>query len=102
MINKKISTLLATDAEVQVPHYRRLNTTLHHREAEKETEMIHYFNFYTKSEKPIKAIICHLLNDTPAEDISNRSVDLRLCYKCQAVAIYPSSEVIILSFSPFY
>jgi hypothetical protein len=28
-----------------------------------------YFTFYPKSEKPMKAVICHLLQNTPAEDI---------------------------------
>jgi hypothetical protein len=33
-------------------------------------------NFFPKSEKPIKAVICHLPHNTPAEDISDGLVSL--------------------------
>jgi hypothetical protein len=35
-----------------------------------------YFSFYPKSEKPINAVIRHLPQDTPAEDISDGLVSL--------------------------
>jgi hypothetical protein len=35
-----------------------------------------YFNFYPKSQKSIKAVICHLPYTTPAEDISDGLVNL--------------------------
>jgi hypothetical protein len=34
------------------------------------------FTFFSKSEKPIKAIICHLPQNTPAEDISDGLMNL--------------------------
>jgi hypothetical protein len=36
-----------------------------------EENNLQYFTFSPKSEKPIKAVICHIPPDTPAEDISN-------------------------------
>jgi hypothetical protein len=41
-----------------------------------DCQHLNYFTFFPKSEKPIKAVIRHLLADTPAEDISNALVDL--------------------------
>jgi hypothetical protein len=35
-----------------------------------------YYSFYQKSEKPMKAVICHLPHNTPAEDISDGLVSL--------------------------
>jgi hypothetical protein len=35
-----------------------------------------YYSFYIKSQKPIKAVICHLPPNTPAEDISDILVNL--------------------------
>jgi hypothetical protein len=35
-----------------------------------------YYSFYLKSQKPIKAVICRLPPSTPAEDISDRLVNL--------------------------
>jgi endonuclease V-like protein UPF0215 family len=35
-----------------------------------------YYTFYPKAEKPIKAVLCHLPNNTPAQDISDGLVDL--------------------------
>jgi hypothetical protein len=40
-------------------------------------DKLHYFSFYTKSEKPIEAVIRHQAKDTPA-DISTELMDLRL------------------------
>jgi hypothetical protein len=36
----------------------------------------HYFIFSPNSENPIKAVVCQLLPDMPAEDISNSLKDL--------------------------
>jgi hypothetical protein len=41
-----------------------------------EAKHLSYYTFFPKSEKPIKAVIRHLLHDTPAEDISNSLNDL--------------------------
>jgi hypothetical protein len=41
------------------------------------TNNLPYYTFFPKSEKPIKAVIRHLPNNTPAEDISNGLVSLR-------------------------
>jgi hypothetical protein len=41
-----------------------------------ETHNLHYFTFYPKSLKPIKALIRHLPLNTPAQDISDRLMDL--------------------------
>jgi hypothetical protein len=41
-----------------------------------DCQHLNYFTFFPKSEKPIKAVIRHLLADTPAEDISNALVEL--------------------------
>jgi hypothetical protein len=41
-----------------------------------ESKHLNYYTFFPKSEKPIKAVIRHLLHDTPAEDISNSLNDL--------------------------
>jgi hypothetical protein len=35
-----------------------------------------YYSFYPKSEKPMKAVIRHLPQNTPAEDISDGLVSL--------------------------
>jgi hypothetical protein len=35
-----------------------------------------YFTFYCKSQRPIKAVILHLPFTSPAEDISDRLVDI--------------------------
>jgi hypothetical protein len=35
-----------------------------------------YFTYFPKSEKPVKAVICHLPSNTPAQDISDGLVDL--------------------------
>jgi hypothetical protein len=42
-----------------------------------EKNNFHYFTFCPNCKKPVKAIICHLLPDTSAKDISNRLEDLR-------------------------
>jgi hypothetical protein len=39
-----------------------------------EEEKLHYFSFYSKSEKAVKGPTCHLPIDTPAKDIYNRLV----------------------------
>jgi hypothetical protein len=45
-----------------------------------------YFTFSQNSEKPIKAVFCHLTPDMPAEDISNSLEGLRLqCHQCEAI-----------------
>jgi hypothetical protein len=36
-----------------------------------EKNNLHYFTFFSNSEKPIQAVMRHLSPDTPAEDISN-------------------------------
>jgi hypothetical protein len=41
-----------------------------------DSKHLSYFTFFPKSEKPMKAVIRHLLIDTPAEDIANALVDL--------------------------
>jgi hypothetical protein len=41
-----------------------------------ESKHLNHYTFFPKSEKPIKAVIRHLLHDTPAEDISNSLNDL--------------------------
>jgi hypothetical protein len=41
-----------------------------------ETHKLPYFTFFPKSQKPIKAVICHLPHNTPAEDISDGLVNL--------------------------
>jgi hypothetical protein len=41
-----------------------------------ETNNLSYYTFYPKSQKPIKAVICHLPQNTPAEDIHDGLVDL--------------------------
>jgi hypothetical protein len=41
-----------------------------------ENNNLSYFTFYPKSEKPIKAVIRHLPENTPAEDISDGLVSL--------------------------
>jgi hypothetical protein len=41
-----------------------------------ETNNLSYYTFYPKSQKLIKAVICHLHQNTPAEDIRNGLVDL--------------------------
>jgi hypothetical protein len=41
-----------------------------------EKSNLHYFTFSPNSEKPIEAVICHLLPDTSAEVISNNPEDL--------------------------
>jgi hypothetical protein len=41
-----------------------------------ESSNLPYFTFYSKSQKPIKAVIRHLPITTPAEDISDGFVDL--------------------------
>jgi hypothetical protein len=41
-----------------------------------EAKHLNYYTFFPKSEKPIKAVIRHLLHDTPAEDIANSLNDL--------------------------
>jgi hypothetical protein len=41
-----------------------------------ETNNLSYFTFYPKSEKPTKAVICHLPVNTPAEDICDGLVSL--------------------------
>jgi hypothetical protein len=37
---------------------------------------VSYYSFYPKSKKPMKAVICHLPHNTPAEDISDELVSL--------------------------
>jgi hypothetical protein len=39
-------------------------------------QRLSYFTFFPKSEKPIKAVICHLPLNTPAEDIYDGLVNL--------------------------
>jgi hypothetical protein len=41
-----------------------------------EKSNLHYFTFSPNSKKPIKAVICHLPPDMPAEGISNRLENL--------------------------
>jgi hypothetical protein len=41
-----------------------------------ETSNLFYYTFYPKSQKPIKAMICHLPQNTPVEDIHNGLVEL--------------------------
>jgi hypothetical protein len=41
-----------------------------------ESNKLSYYTFFAKSEKPIKAVIRHLLLHTPAEDISDELVSL--------------------------
>jgi hypothetical protein len=41
-----------------------------------ESTNLSYFTFFPKSEKPIKAVICHLPSNTPAQDISDGLMDL--------------------------
>jgi hypothetical protein len=41
-----------------------------------EKNNLSYFTFFPKSDRPIKAVIRHLLLDTPAEDISDELVSL--------------------------
>jgi hypothetical protein len=41
-----------------------------------ETHNLHYFTFYPKSLKPIKAVIRHLPLNTPAQDVSDGLMDL--------------------------
>jgi hypothetical protein len=41
-----------------------------------ENNNLSYFTFIPNSEKPIKAVICHLPQNTPAEDISDGLVNL--------------------------
>jgi hypothetical protein len=40
-----------------------------------QKNILHYFAFFPNSEKRIKAVICHLPLDTPAEGISNSLED---------------------------
>jgi hypothetical protein len=40
------------------------------------SQNLSYYSFFPKSEKPIKAVICHLPHNTPAEDISDGLVSL--------------------------
>jgi hypothetical protein len=41
-----------------------------------EKNNVFYYTFFPKSEKPIKAVIRHLPQNTPAEDISDRLLSL--------------------------
>jgi hypothetical protein len=41
-----------------------------------DSQNLSYYSFFPKSEKPIKAVICHLPHNTPAEDISDGPVSL--------------------------
>jgi hypothetical protein len=41
-----------------------------------DTNKLSYYSFYPKSEKPMKAVIRHLSQNTPAEDISDALVIL--------------------------
>jgi hypothetical protein len=41
-----------------------------------EANTLSYYNFYPKSERPIKALIRHLPTNTPAKDIAEGLVDL--------------------------
>jgi hypothetical protein len=41
-----------------------------------DSQNLHYFTFFPKSQKPIKAVIRHLPLNTPAEDISDGLVNL--------------------------
>jgi hypothetical protein len=43
-----------------------------------DSQNLPYYSFFTKSEKPIKAVIRHLPQNTPAEDISDGLVSLDL------------------------
>jgi hypothetical protein len=63
---------------VQVPKYMKWNPYMAHYSAMKsclETHNLHYFTLSQNREKPIKAVICHLSPDKPAEDISDSLVD---------------------------
>jgi hypothetical protein len=41
-----------------------------------ESKNLSYFTYFPKSEKPIKAVIYHLPSNNPAQDISDRLMDL--------------------------
>jgi hypothetical protein len=41
-----------------------------------ETYNLSYYSFCPKSEKPMKAVMCHLPHNTPAEDMSDALVSL--------------------------
>jgi hypothetical protein len=41
-----------------------------------DTNTLSYYPFYSKSEKPMKAVIGHLLHNTPAEDTSDGLMSL--------------------------
>jgi hypothetical protein len=41
-----------------------------------DSSKLHYFTFFPKSQKPIKAVIRHLPHNTPAEDIPDGLVDI--------------------------
>jgi hypothetical protein len=41
-----------------------------------DTNNLSYYSFYPKSENPMKAVISHLPQNTPAEDISDALVSL--------------------------
>jgi hypothetical protein len=41
----------------------------------KNTNLV-FYTFYPKSQKLIKAVICHLPEATPAEEVSDRLMDL--------------------------
>jgi hypothetical protein len=41
-----------------------------------ETSNLSYYTFYPKSQKPIKVMICHLLQNTPVENIPSGLVEL--------------------------
>jgi hypothetical protein len=47
------------------------------------SQNLFYYSFFPKSKKPIKAVICHLLHNTPAEDISDGPLSL----SCDTVSI---------------
>jgi hypothetical protein len=55
-----------TDCSAMLPHF--------------DQNIVHYFTFHPKSEKPIKTVIRHLPNNTPSE---NKSYELMaLGFKC--------------------
>jgi hypothetical protein len=46
-----------------------------------DTNNLSYYSFYPKSEKPMKAVRCHLPHNTPAENISDGLVSLDFSVK---------------------
>jgi hypothetical protein len=60
-----IAHLNSTETSMQLSEIITLFAVCH------KKKNLHYVKFYPNSEKPIKAVIRHILPDTPEEDISN-------------------------------